>query len=287
MQSFAGTMLILKNRQELSDFVRTIKGKNLTLGFVPTMGALHEGHLALIKRSIEENQYTVCSIFVNPTQFNDASDLEKYPRTEEADMEKLRAEGCDAVYFPRVEDLYPNGLENDPIDLGGIDQVMEGAFRSGHFAGVATVVSRLFMQVQPTRAYFGEKDFQQIQVIRKMVKEKKLPVEIVPVPIVRAENGLALSSRNTRLTPDFKEKSTFLYQTLLAAKSLAAKLPSKEIVKQIEKMYAESDLKLEYFIIAGEDTLQTADVFEPQKHYRAFVAAYAGSVRLIDNLRIL
>lgn len=280
-------MVVLKNRQELSDFVRIIKEKKLTLGFVPTMGALHEGHLALVKRSIEENQYTVCSIFVNPTQFNIASDLEKYPRTEEADREKLRAAGCDAVYFPRVADLYPNGLENDPIDLGGIDHVMEGSFRSGHFAGMATVVRRLFMQVQPTRAYFGEKDFQQIQIIRQMVKEKNLPVEIVPVPIVRAENGLALSSRNMRLTPEFKEKSVFLYQTLLAAKNLATKLPPIEIVKQIEKMYAESDLKPEYFIIAEEDTLQTAEMFEPQKHYRAFVAAYAGDVRLIDNLRIL
>ncbi len=280
-------MLVLKSRQEVADFVESVKSKKLTLGFVPTMGALHEGHLSLIKRSIEENQYTLCSIFVNPTQFNNATDLEKYPRTEETDMEKLKSIGCDAVYLPRVEDLYPSGVENDPINLNGLDVVMEGAFRPGHFQGMATVVKRFFLQVQPTRAYFGEKDFQQLQIIRQMVKEENLPLEIVGVPIIREKSGLAMSSRNMRLSPEFKEKSLFIYQTLLKAKELSdSQLSPKQIIHKIEQLYINSDLKLEYFTIAEEQTLQLPEKFEENKHYRAFIAAYAGDIRLIDNIQL-
>ncbi|MDR2122758.1 MAG: pantoate--beta-alanine ligase [Flavobacteriaceae bacterium] len=279
-------MLIIKNRQELSDFVQSIRAKQLTLGFVPTMGALHEGHLSLIKRSIEGNQYTLCSIFVNPTQFNNPTDLEKYPRTEQEDIRKLESAGCDAVYIPGVNDLYPQGLENDFTDMGGLDSVMEGAFRPGHFQGMATVVKRLLMQAQPTRAYFGEKDFQQLQIIRKMVKDEKLPVEIIGVPIVREESGLALSSRNMRLSPDFKEKSVMIYQTLVKAKELASQLPPRQIIPIIEQIYSHSDLKLEYFTLVEEEDLRTFDDFEKGKHYRAFVAAFAGEIRLIDNIQI-
>lgn len=279
-------MLIFRSRQEVADFVQSIKSKRLTLGFVPTMGALHEGHLSLIKRAIEENQYTLCSIFVNPTQFNNPADLEKYPRTESIDIQKLESAGCDAVYLPRVEDLYPQGPENDPIDLKDLDTVMEGAFRPGHFQGMATVVKRFFLQVQPTKAYFGEKDFQQLQIIRQMVKEEKLPIDIIGVPIVREPNGLAMSSRNMRLTPEFKEKAVFIYQTLIKAKKLSSQAPPRKIISEIEKLYSDSDLKLEYFTISEEESLKPSDHFEENKHYRAFVAAYAGEIRLIDNLQI-
>ncbi len=279
-------MLVLNSRAEVADFVESIKSKRLTLGFVPTMGALHEGHLSLIKKSIEENQYTLCSIFVNPTQFNNTQDLEKYPRTEEIDIKKLESAGCDAVYLPKVGDLYPQGLENDTINLEGLDTVMEGSFRPGHFQGVATVVKRLFLQVQPTKAYFGEKDFQQLQIIRQMVKEEKLPVEIIGIPTVREESGLAMSSRNMRLSPEFKEKSLFIYQTLMKAKELSGQYSPKQIIHKIEQLYVHSDMKLEYFSIAEEETLQTPEKFEENKHYRAFVAAYAVDVRLIDNIQI-
>lgn len=280
-------MLVLKNRQDVVDFIQSIKNKGLTIGFIPTMGALHSGHLSLIKKSIENNQYTICSIFVNPTQFNNPTDLKKYPRTEEADIEKLKAIGCDAVYLPKTEDIYPEGTQHDPIDLKGLNLPMEGAFRPGHFEGVATVVKRLFLQMQPTHAYFGEKDFQQLQIIRQMVKEANLPITIVGVPIVREDNGLAKSSRNTRLSPVFLNKASIIYKALLQARELAKHLTPKEITDSIEKLFYNSDLKLEYFTIAEEESLQTAEAFAPEKHYRAFIAVYADDVRLIDNLRII
>lgn len=279
-------MLLLKTRNELFDFIQYIHAKKLTLGFVPTMGALHEGHLSLFKKAIEDNQYTIGSIFVNPTQFNNQADLIKYPRTEEADIAKLESVGCDALYLPSVEDLYPNGLECESIDMNGLDVVMEGAFRPGHFQGMATVVKRLLLQVQPTRAYFGEKDFQQLQIIRQMVKTLQLPVEILGMPIIREPNGLAMSSRNIRLTEEFKKKSLFIYQSLLKAKELSSHYAPEIVICKIEKLYLNSDLKLEYFTITEEESLQAAKSFDPSKHYRAFIAVFAGEIRLIDNIQI-
>lgn len=280
-------MLLLKNRKELADFVESIKSKKLTLGFIPTMGALHNGHLSLIKKSIEENQYTVCSVFVNPTQFNNSEDLEKYPRTQEADAELLKNIGCDAVYFPKVSDLYPNGLENDFVELGGLTSVMEGKFRPGHFEGVVTVVKRLLMQAQPTKAYFGEKDFQQLQIIRKMVEQENLPVEIVGMPIIREDDGLAKSSRNTRLTPEFRALAPQIYQSLLKAKEWAKKDSPEEINRKIISFYQDSPLKIEYFYIGNENTLQKAENFISGEKYRAFIVVYAGEIRLIDNIELL
>lgn len=279
-------MLILKTRNELFDFIQYINAKNLSLGFVPTMGALHDGHLSLFKRAIEDNQYTIGSIFVNPTQFDNQNDLLKYPRTVEDDINKLKSVGCDAVYLPGVEDLYPNGLECDTIAMNGLDLVMEGEFRPGHFQGMATVVKRLLLQINPTRAYFGEKDFQQLQIIRHMVRALKLPVEIVGMPIIRESSGLAMSSRNMRLTPDFKKKSIFIYQSLLKAKELSSHYTPQKVVSKIEKMYLNTDLKLEYFTIVNEETLLTANTFDDFKNYRAFIAVFAGDIRLIDNLQI-
>jgi pantoate--beta-alanine ligase len=279
-------MLIIRNRQDLYDFTQYIKAKKLTLGFVPTMGALHNGHLSLFKKAIEDNQYTVGSIFVNPTQFNNQADLITYPRTEDNDIIKLESIGCDALYLPSIEDLYPNGLEYESIEINGLDLVMEGAFRPGHFQGMATVVKRLLLQVQPTKAYFGEKDFQQLQIIRQMVKTLKLPVEIIGMPIIRELNGLAMSSRNMRLTEDFKKKSIFIYQSLLKAKELSSHYTPEKVISKIEKMYLTSDLKLEYFTITEEESLQMSHTFEIFKHYRAFIAVFAGDIRLIDNLQI-
>lgn len=279
-------MLILKTRNELFDFIQYINAKNLSLGFVPTMGALHDGHLSLFKRAIEDNQYTIGSIFVNPTQFDNQNDLLKYPRTVEDDINKLESVGCDAVYLPGVEDLYPNGLECDTIAMNGLDLVMEGEFRPGHFQGMATVVKRLLLQINPTRAYFGEKDFQQLQIIRHMVRALKLPVEIVGMPIIRESSGLAMSSRNMRLTPDFKKKSIFIYQSLLKAKELSSHYTPQKVVSKIEKMYLNTDLKLEYFTIVNEETLLTANTFDDCKNYRAFIAVFAGDIRLIDNLQL-
>lgn len=284
---FTIVMLVLKNKQEVTDFIQSLKYKGLTIGFVPTMGALHSGHLSLIKKSIEDNQYTICSIFVNPTQFNNLMDLEKYPRTEDSDIEKLNAVGCDAVYLPKIEDIYPKGTEIDPIDLKGLNSVMEGASRPGHFEGVATVVKRLFLQTQPTNAYFGEKDFQQLQVIKQMVKYLNLPINIIGIPIKREENGLAMSSRNIRLSQDYINKSTILYKSLIQAKELVKYHNPKEIIQIIKKIFNNSDLKLEYFNIADEESLLTPEEFLQGTHYRAFIAVYAGDVRLIDNLRIL
>jgi pantoate--beta-alanine ligase len=280
------SMLIVRNRQDLYDFTQYINAKKLTLGFVPTMGALHNGHLSLFKKAMEDNQYTIGSIFVNPTQFNNQADLIKYPRTENDDITKLESMGCDALYLPSVEDLYPNGLECEPIKMNGLDLVMEGAFRPGHFQGMATVVKRLLLQVQPTRAYFGEKDFQQLQIIRHMVKTLKLPVEIVGMPIVRESNGLAMSSRNMRLADDFKKKSIFIYQSLLKAKELSLHHTPEMVISKIERLYLNSNLKLEYFTVAEEESLQMNQTFETSKHYRAFIAVFAGDIRLIDNLQI-
>ncbi|WP_128331704.1 pantoate--beta-alanine ligase [Apibacter sp. HY039] len=279
-------MLILKTREEVVDFVQSIRSKGLTLGFVPTMGALHQGHITLIKKSIEENQYTLCSIFVNPTQFNNPDDLQKYPRTETEDIKKLEITGCDAVYFPSIDDIYPEGPESENIYLNGLDKVMEGTFRPGHFQGVATVVKRLFLQIQPTHAYFGEKDFQQLQIIRTLVDAEKLPVKIVGIPIVRETDGLAMSSRNMRLEPEFRNNAAIIYLSLKKAEELAENSSPNEIISKVEKIYSESKLELEYFIIAEEDTLLPAVNFEEGKSYRAFVSAYAKDVRLIDNLQL-
>ncbi len=281
-------MIVFTLRKNIRNTVKKLKEAGKTIGFVPTMGALHPGHLALVKKSLEENHRTVVSIFVNPTQFDNPDDLAKYPRILERDLHLLEQTDKDLlVYLPLAEDLYEGNVKAKSFDHGGLDRVMEGAYRRGHFDGVATVVSLLFDAVQPHRAYFGEKDFQQLQIIRRLVESQNYPVDIRPVPIHREKDGLAMSSRNLRLTEPMRKEAPFIYQTLLKAKEMAEKGMKPALIKEnISLLYEKSPLRLEYFEIADEEHLRPAENFEPGKNYRAFIAAYAGDIRLIDNLRI-
>ncbi len=278
-------MKILHSKDELFCYRNEVKEK--TIGFVPTMGALHKGHLSLIEKSKTENELTFCSIFVNPTQFDNAEDLEKYPKKTEEDIQKLENCGCDVLYLPSVKDLYPEKTETENIALKGLDEEMEGKFRKGHFAGVATVVKRLFLQVFPNKAYFGEKDFQQLQIIKQMVKTEILPVEVIGMPIIREENGLAMSSRNQRLTSEQRKEAAIIYQNLCFAQEKINQLSIEKITEIVTKNFAESNLVLEYFLIVDEQTLKPVNVLQSNTFYRAFIAAYAGKIRLIDNLKLL
>ena len=279
-------MVIFNEKEKLTPAIVELKNQNKTIGFIPTMGALHEGHMSLVKASKAQNDYTIVSIFVNPTQFNNPEDLEKYPRTEEKDIELLTKNGCDFVYLPTVNDLYASNEVAKKYDFGTIDKVMEGASRPGHFDGVATIVSKLFRAVKPTRAYFGEKDFQQIRIIQEMVKQEGLDVLIMPMPIYRAETGLAFSSRNARLSTQQTDDAPQIYSIL--SKAVALKNNGKdvaEITKFVENEFANSSFKLEYFEITDENSLETIQHFSDAKNIRGFVVAYAGEVRLIDNIK--
>lgn len=281
-------MEVLNNGNELNAYIKAQKANNKSIGFAPTMGALHKGHLSLYEQARKENDIVVCSIFVNPTQFNNAEDLEKYPRTIDKDLKLLKESNLvDAVYIPRVEDIYPEETKSKTYDFGGIENEMEGKFRPGHFDGVGTVVETLLRQVQPNKAYFGEKDYQQLAIIRKLVAITELPIEIVGVPIYRNEEGLALSSRNARLTEEQRNHATFIHKSLKKVNEWFRVLSIKEINQRITEMYeAEDDMQLEYFIIADEETLKETDFFYKDRHYRAFIVVYVGEVRLIDNMHL-
>ncbi len=282
-------MIIYTIGQNLTQYIQKLKDKGMRMGFVPTMGALHAGHLSLVDRSLSENDKTVVSIFVNPTQFDNPEDLAKYPRFLERDLYMLEKRNPEMiVYAPVPEDIYGQKVEAKKYDHGGLDRVMEGKFRPGHFDGVATVVHKLFEIVKPDRAYFGEKDFQQLQIIRRLVETQNLPVEIVPVEIVREEDGLAMSSRNIRLKREQRAHAPFIYQTLQKAREWTeASLSPEEIKKKITDLYKDHPvLKLEYFEIAEEKSLMPTRQFEKEKHYRAFIAVFAGDIRLIDNIRL-
>jgi pantoate--beta-alanine ligase len=261
-------------------------GKAGKTGFVPTMGALHEGHMSLMRRSSSENDLTVCSIFVNPTQFTESADLTNYPRPLEADKEKAAAAGCDVLFIPTVSDIYP---ENHPelldVDFGSLESVMEGAFRKGHFRGVATVVFRLFNIVKPDRAYFGEKDYQQLLIIRRLAQLKGLPIEIISCPTVREPDGLALSSRNIHLTGKDRRNAVLISRSLFQAQRDAGRLPVSEVRKNaLETLSAARDLQVEYFEIVDGETLQPIRSWDEATVKRACVAARVGSTRLIDNI---
>ncbi len=278
-------ILIAKTKQELSQYLEKYRTKSI--GFVPTMGALHEGHAALVKQSVTENDVTVCSIFVNPTQFNNAADFEKYPISITGDMAILEKCTADILFLPSVDEMYPNGPVLMDIDFGPLEKVMEGAFRPGHFAGVATIVYELFKAVQPTNAYFGEKDFQQLAVIKQLVKKFDLPVQIKPCKTVREEDGLAMSSRNRRLTPQQRTEASFIYINLQEVKTKYGSLPIQEIKNGVEKAFKENPaFKLEYFEIADEELLQPVTVLDKTKQVRAFIVAYMGEIRLIDNIAL-
>ena len=260
---------------------------NKSLGFVPTMGALHEGHLSIVKKAKKENDLIIVSIFVNPTQFDKVDDLKAYPKTIENDLELLKEIHCDYVFIPEVEDIYPENVKSANFDFDGLDKVMEGAFRTGHFDGVGTVVKRLFEIVEPTRAYFGEKDFQQLQIIKKMVEKNHLEVQIIPCEIYREKDGLAMSSRNTRLSKEQRDEAPLIQQTLLKCKNIFPEREIGDVKKMVEETFKDNNiLDLEYFEIADVQTLLSANDKLPNIKYRAFIAVFAGKVRLIDNIAL-
>ncbi len=259
-----------------------------TIGFVPTMGALHDGHLALMERSIRENEYTVVSIFVNPTQFNNPEDLAKYPRTLEEDVRKITALNPEViVYAPSVDDIYDGKPVSQSFDFDGLENQMEGKFRPGHFDGVGTIVKRLFEIVTPTHAYFGEKDFQQLQIVKKLVAKNQLPVTIIGCPIYREANQLAMSSRNERLSPDERNQAGIIYQTLLQAKILFQNETIESAIQLVQQTFENHPLfDLEYFVIADEETLLSSNTKEENKKYRAFIAVFVNNIRLIDTISL-
>ena len=269
--------------------------KNKSIGFVPTMGALHNGHLSLIEKAKKENDIVVVSIFVNPTQFDNKADLDKYPITIEADLKLLKKVKCDVVFIPSVNEIYSENIKSQQFDFGGIAHEMEGKFRDGHFDGVGTIVKRLFEIVKPNKAYFGEKDFQQLQIINKLVEIENLPIKIVGCDIFREKDGLAMSSRNTRLAPEMRKAAPFIYKTLKKAKEKFGTESATKVTKWVTEQFENHPLlKLEYFVIANESSLKTLDEEKEKREerrekregedYRAFIAVFAGEIRLIDNL---
>ena len=280
-------MLLIKTRKQLKEHLTSLDEKD-SIGLVPTMGALHIGHTALVKRAVQENSVVVVTIFVNPTQFNNPKDLENYPQPLTTDL-KILGEIADhiIVFAPSVEEMYAENVISVSYDFGGLDQVMEGAFRDGHFNGVGTIVEALLTLVEPTRAYFGEKDFQQLQIIKKLTKIRNIPVEIIGCPIVRESNGLAYSSRNERLSKNIRNEASFIYKTLKAAKQKFGTESAIKVKDWVTKQFEQhEDLKLEYIEIAQADTLKPMIRKHKNIKYRAFIAVYAEDVRLIDNIAL-
>lgn len=279
-------MQIFENIISLQKTLKTFQNQNKSIGFVPTMGALHTGHLSLIEQSKEENDYTVVSIYVNPAQFNNASDLEKYPRTLEDDSRQLESVGCDFLFFPSNEIMYPNKASLS-FNFGDLEHSMEGAFREGHFNGVALVVSKLFNIVKPNRAYFGQKDLQQYLIIKTLKENLFFDLEVIACPIKREEDGLAMSSRNMRLNPVQRKQAIALYQALSLAKKMLQKekLSIEHTQKEISSLIAEFSLvKLEYFEIVNSQNLKPIKNINTEKEVALCIAAYLGNIRLIDNM---
>ena len=280
-------MLIFNTKAALETLLKKHKSNHSSIGFVPTMGALHKGHLSLLEQSLRDNDYTVISIFVNPTQFNNAEDLKKYPRTLEADTLKIKQLNPDIIVFaPDAEEMYDGDITSAHFSFDGLEDQMEGRHRPGHFNGVGTIVKKLFEIVQPDNAYFGEKDFQQLQIVKKMVEKNHLPVNIIGCPIHREANGLAMSSRNERLSAEEREKASFIYKTLTRAKQLFSNQSVKEVKSYVEDAFkAHPEFNVEYFEIAEENTLIPSSIKENKK-YRAFIAVFLSNIRLIDNISL-
>ena len=280
-------MKVFKTKKELKTYFKGYSSKNFTIGFVPTMGALHNGHLSLVKESVDNNEITVASIFVNPTQFNKKEDLENYPRTLESDLTLLQSVSCDIAFIPSTEEIYSNTVSSNHFEFDGLEIQMEGKFREGHFNGVGTIVKKLFEIVTPTNAYFGEKDFQQLQIIRKMVQKNQLPVSVIGCPTFREKNGLAMSSRNQLLSEKEKEEGAIIYETLCEVKELIDNKAIEKINSWVGEQFDKNPLfELEYFVIADEENLTPALTISPNKNYRAFIAVHADKVRLIDTMSL-
>jgi pantoate--beta-alanine ligase len=276
-------MKVFKTSQSLVEYLSI---ETRPLGMVPTMGALHLGHLSLIERAVEENQSVLTSIFVNPTQFNDKNDLVNYPTSIDEDLlqiEKISKKIL--VYIPEIDDIYGNIVESKSFDLAGLDQVMEGEKRSGHFQGVATVVTHFLKTFTPDRAYFGEKDFQQLLIIDHINRSLKLKTKIIGCPIVREKDGLAMSSRNRMLTPDQRNQASKLFEALQMVKSNAKKVPYRSLKTSVNAFFEKQDeITLDYFMITDPNTLKEIHLEQPVDQGRGFIAAYLGKIRLIDNL---
>ena len=281
-------MLIFNKKSDLSAFLSPLSHQNKLIGFVPTMGALHDGHLSLLKKSLKENDITVMSIFVNPTQFNNPDDLEKYPRTLEEDVKKMgKISDAIIVYAPSVSDIYEGNTVSESFEYDGLEHQMEGQHRPGHFNGVGTIVKRLFEIIKPTTAYFGEKDFQQLQIVKKLVALYAIPVEIMGCPIFREASGLAMSSRNERLSPDARKKAAAIFEILQQAKLKFAKQSVSETIQFVQNEFEKHpEFDLEYFEIADETTLLSTEVKEPTNKYRGFIAVFIEKIRLIDNISL-
>ncbi len=278
-------MKVIHTVTGLEELLQQHRQEGKTMGFVPTMGALHKGHITLVERCVAENDICVVSIFVNPTQFNNPEDLRLYPRTPEEDYKLLDSAGVDIVFAPTVEEIYPEP-DGRVFDFGLLDKVMEGAFRPGHFNGVAQVVSKLFDFVKPDKAYFGEKDYQQLVIIREMVKQLELPVKIEGVAIVREPSGLAMSSRNQRLTEKQKENAAEIYRILQESTLLMEKQSPDKVVHYVTGMINNvPGLRVEYYAIVDGDSLQPVSSWEDSESIVGAIAVYCGDVRLIDNIR--
>ncbi|TRX23602.1 pantoate--beta-alanine ligase [Flavobacterium franklandianum] len=281
-------MHIFYGKAALIDFLKSIKTNHSSIGFVPTMGALHQGHLSLMKQSIANNNTTVMSIFVNPTQFNNPDDLAKYPRTLEDDLKKISTLSPEIIVFaPTVDDVYEGKPSSQFFNFDGLENQMEGKFRPGHFNGVGTIVKRLFEIVQPTNAYFGEKDFQQLQIVKKMVEKTKLKVNVIGCPIYREANKLAMSSRNALLSPEEKQEASFIYKILIESKEKFKKQSAKMVTEWVQKEFDKNNtFTLEYYQIADEETLLPCIRKNKNKKYRAFIAVFVNNIRLIDTISL-
>ena len=281
-------MPVFVQQNDLKRYLKHYISNKNTVGFVPTMGALHEGHLSLMSESLKNNAVTVVSIFVNPTQFNNPDDLKKYPRTLESDVQKIESLNPNIiVYAPSVDDIYEGKTESQHFQYDGLEFQMEGKHRPGHFDGVGTIVKKLFEIIQPTNAYFGEKDFQQLQIVKKLTTKYKIPVNIIGCAIHRESNGLAMSSRNERLAKEEREKASFIYKILKEAKKLFGTKSAKEVTNWVTNQFKKQDLfQLEYFEIADEKTLLECKRKSKTKKYRGFIAVFVNNIRLIDNISL-
>ena len=279
-------MKVYSKTSDLKNVINNVKAQGKTIGFVPTMGALHNGHISLVNTSEEQCDITIVSIFVNPTQFNNIEDLNNYPRTLEEDIKLLeKSTNCDILFSPSFTDVYPEDFQKSKLNLGLLENVMEGKHRPGHFEGVVNVVKRLFEIVEPTKAFFGLKDFQQVAVIKYMTKAFSLPVEIMACPTLRETSGLAMSSRNQRLSENEKEEALIIHKTLLKAKELSSTCTPREVIEKSISFFEKGNLKLEYFEIVNPLTLESLDENWTEGS-TACIVAYCGEVRLIDNLQL-
>ena len=281
-------MALFKEKSDLNKKIGYIKEKNLTIGLVPTMGALHKGHLSLVERSLVENDFTIVSIFINPTQFNDKEDLANYPKNLTKDCDFLEAISDDIIIFaPEISDIYDKNISVKKFDFQGLDRFMEGKYRKGHFEGVATVVSRLFEIVKPNKAYFGEKDYQQLKIIQQLVVQYRIPVNIIGCKIIREDDGLALSSRNSKLGSHSRNIASKIFELLNYCRVHFDSMNLDEIINYVNIFFEKiSEIELEYFIIADSETLIPAKEIIKDKQYRAFVAVRLHGVRLIDNIEL-